>query len=89
MTTSLSVLIHQAMSLADPELTCRVMGHSWTSLGGRVCPRNEYSDCSQPVYQCHWCGEEDYGDFGGPGFADCFLNGPCDRSCVEDGKSKD
>jgi hypothetical protein len=33
---------------------------------------------------CSACGEEDYGDPGGPAHDECFKYGPCDRRCIAD-----
>lgn len=83
--TTLQQLIGQARALAGDDV-CAVLGHEWKSAGGRVCPRWADTDdnpglCSQTFYVCARCPAEDYGDPGGPGHRDCFVNGPCDPSC--------
>jgi hypothetical protein len=52
-------------------------GHDWQTDGGRQCPRAEDCGSSQVVYKCARCGVHDYGEPGGPGHDDCYLNGPC------------
>ncbi len=82
---SLQQLIGQAMSLAGDH-PCAVLGHDWKSYGGRACPRNSDGGgrCSQTAYRCARCGEEDYGDPGGPAYRECITEGPCDPSCEPD-----
>ena len=52
------------------QTACQAKGHTWKSEGGRACPR-DVSGCSQTVYQCSRCGEQDYGYPGGPAHAEC------------------
>lgn len=82
--TTLQQLIGQAKALAGDD-ACAVLGHQWKSVGGRCCPRTVEQggggNASQTVYVCARCPAEDYGDPGGPGHRDCFVNGPCDPSC--------
>ncbi len=42
----------------------------WRSEGGRPCPIG-WNGCSQAVYTDTVTGEYDYGEPGGPGYADC------------------
>jgi hypothetical protein len=82
---SLARLIAEAEVLAGGKHQCAVLGHLWKSAGGRACPRlgaDEFGRFSQTVYVCESCGAEDYGDPGGPAYAECFTHGPCDRSCL-------
>lgn len=77
---TLARLIAEAQVLAGGKHQCEVLGHIWVSDGGRQCPRatDLYEPrCSQTVYVCSSCEAEDYGEVGGPGFRDCFQNGPC------------
>jgi len=61
--------------------SCSVNGHEWVDHDcARPCPRS--GDNSQQVYVCGLCGEMDYGDPGGPGFRDCFKEGPCFEDCI-------
>lgn len=60
---------------------CRTVGHRWISAGGRACPRDPNSGNSQTFYVCERCGLEDYGDPGGPGWRDCYVDGPCEPQC--------
>jgi hypothetical protein len=84
--STLSRLIAEAKVLAGGKHQCEVLGHIWKSEGGRQCPRalpDEFEPpCSQTVYVCESCGEEDYGDPGGPAYRECITEGPCDRRCV-------
>ena len=66
--TRLHRLIAESVALAGGDL-CSI-GHEWTSVGGRACPRGS-EQCSQAVYRCTRCGEYDYGEPGGPGHDDC------------------
>ena len=71
-------LVEQARVLAgDESVSCAVVGHSWGSDGGRSCPKELYR-CSQTVYVCKRCGEQDYGERGGPAHAECFTQ--CKRT---------
>ena len=58
------------MSFGIRSHTCATTGHRWVMVGGRRCPKGR-DDCSQPAYECSWCGELDYGEPGGPGDRDC------------------
>jgi hypothetical protein len=49
---------------------CKRAGHDLVMIGGRPCPE-DYSGCSQTVYQCTRCGAYDYGEPGGQGWKDC------------------
>lgn len=62
-------LIGQAARLGGGDL-CAI-GHDWQSVGGRGCECTASINHSQPVFQCARCGDIDYGERGGPGFADC------------------
>lgn len=73
MTSALNALIHAASTELGSD-ACRAGKHDWQTMGGRGCPHPEdvgYGCCSQAVYECRTCGEVDYGDEGGPGYADC------------------
>lgn len=71
-------LVREAEQTAEAR-TCERDGHMWESDSARLCPRGG-SGCSQSFYVCRRCGEEDYGEPGGPGHADCFVqHGPHDR----------
>jgi hypothetical protein len=80
MTTPLQWLVTEAQALGGAH-PCVSLGHLWESEGGRVCPlRNDEIGCdeaSQTVYRCARCGDYDYGEPGGPGYADCMKF--CDR----------
>lgn len=81
---SLDRLIAEASVLAGGRHQCAELGHDWVTEGGRQCPRSTdlYTpNCSQSVYVCRACGWEDYGEKGGPGYRDCFINGPCSHAC--------
>ena len=58
------------------KVDCNANGHMWEGVGGRGCPKCDDGDgdpnCSQSVYVCKACGEEDYGDEGGPAYKECF-----------------
>lgn len=69
-------LIAKARSLANDH-PCATTGHVWDSDAGRGCPRQCFQ-ASQAVYRCARCGQFDYGEPGGPGHRDCFVDGPCD-----------
>jgi hypothetical protein len=56
--------------------TCEQLGHEWISCGGRPCPKNLTTECSQTVYACRRCGAVDYGEPGGPGAMEC------ERECL-------
>lgn len=79
-------LIAEAVALGGGNLCAS--GHDWWSDGGRQCPRNPHSSCSQPVYQCARCGAYDYGEPGGPGHDECMVRGPCSMSCSGSGGGK-
>jgi hypothetical protein len=70
------------------EFDCSKGRHAWVTDGARACPRESKDnrdedtqltdlslklECSQSVYKCRICGEEDYGEPGGPGYRDCFA----------------
>lgn len=74
---SLTALITEATLLAGYGHPCHT-GHAWVTEGGRQCPRGS-EQASQVVYVCARCGEQDYGEPGGPGHSDCER--PCDVSC--------
>jgi hypothetical protein len=82
MADSLKALIAEARSLANDH-PCASTGHLWESDGGRTCPRACYQ-ASQAVYRCARCDAWDYGEPGGPGYRDCFEQGPCDLQCEVD-----
>lgn len=85
MTNALQRLIAEASVLAGGQHQCAALGHNWKAVGGRRCPRapEEYEPrCSQTVFECQNCPAIDFGEPGGPGHADCYVNGPCDTSCV-------
>lgn len=63
---SLQFLIAEAVALGGGDLCAA--GHDWEEVGGRACYQ---CGGSQPVYQCARCGDWDYGDPGGPAWADC------------------
>lgn len=67
----LSQLIAEARSLANDDL-CTSTGHDWISEGGRVCHKG-FEDCSQTVYICQRCGQQDYGNKGGPAHKECKI----------------
>lgn len=62
-------------------------GHLWVTAGGRPCPRRHVDDqgrFSQTVFRCARCPVYDYGEPGGPGYENCYTDGPCHDSCVVD-----
>lgn len=70
MTIELQALIKEAsMELGSD--ACLQGKHLWESEGGRACPLDLTSECSQAVYRCTVCGQHDYGAKGGPGANDC------------------
>lgn len=70
-------LVEQARVLAgDETVSCAVVGHAWKSAGGRHCPK-DHCDCSQTVYVCERCEEQDYGELGGPAHRECSTG--CNR----------
>jgi len=69
--SGLQTLIKEAIQLADSN-NCALHGHAWSTEGGRPCPKH-YGDCSQAVHGCVRCGAQDYGDKGGPAYAECFT----------------
>lgn len=69
--SDLQTLIKEAIQLADSN-NCALHGHEWSTEGGRPCPKC-YDDCSQSVNVCIRCGAQDYGEVGGPGYAECFA----------------
>lgn len=72
-------LIAEARSLANDH-PCVAFGHKWESEGGRACPLG-WGDCSQTVYLCERCGTHDFGEKGGPAFAECNDRGFCKHLC--------
>lgn len=73
MTFALEALIREAATELGSE-ACANGRHQWRSIGGRSCPHPQeigYGRCSQPVYECTTCSAVDYGERGGPGWADC------------------
>ena len=76
MTFALEALVRQASTELGSE-ACRAGLHQWFSIGGRGCPHpqdigsHSIGGCSQAVYECATCGDTDYGERGGPGWADC------------------
>ncbi len=84
--TDLTRLIAEASVLAGGQHPCAILGHQWTSIGGRQCPYASDAaepNCSQTVYFCAACDCEDYGEPGGPGHHDCIVDGPCSFACGE------
>jgi len=69
MTPILNDLITGAITLAGGDTTAHG-GRIWRMEGGRSCPIG-WEDCSQPVFVDLASGEHDYGQPGGPGWADC------------------
>ena len=63
------------MSFGIRRHNCATTDHHWVMVGGRPCPKGR-DGCSQPAYECSWCGELDWGEEGGPGDRDCA---DCDR----------
>lgn len=63
----LAHLVAEAVALGGGNLCAS--GHDWGTDGGRPC------ECggSQVVYRCKRCGDYDYGDKGGPAYADCLA----------------
>lgn len=62
-------LITAAVQLAGDDAVSHG-ARMWQSEGGRRCPLG-WEGCSQAVYVDLKTGEYDYGQFGGPGHADC------------------
>ena len=60
-------------------IICWFAGHSWGSIGGRECPKG-YRKCSQTVYRCLRCGQDDYGWPYGPAYEEC---GECTEQDIE------
>lgn len=86
MPAELQRLIAEAGVLAGGDHPCAVLGHKWTTEGGRQCPYASDAvqpNCSQAVYVCSACGCTDYGEPGGPGHRDCVIEGPCSFACSE------
>jgi hypothetical protein len=71
-------LIAEARGLANDHPCVRA--HVWESVGGRGCPHRdterECGNASQTVYQCARCGDYDYGEPGGPAYAECEKGCP-------------
>lgn len=62
----------------EHDYDCLKLGHDWIVEGGRGCPKAyDNIECSQPVYVCRICGEEDYGYPGGPAYDVCYKE--CDK----------
>ena len=55
--------------------------HKWESNGGRGCHKGN-TNCSQTVYVCSVCGEEDYGYPDGPAYEECYIK--CDWELQEE-----
>ena len=69
----LNDLITAAIQLAGTEDQVSHNARLWQMEGGRECPLG-WGGCSQPVYVDLATGENDYGERGGPGHADCMRN---------------
>lgn len=85
---NLSRLLAEASVLAGGKHQCAELGHDWACAGGRRCPRATVDvepNCSQTVYVCRSCGEQDYGEPGGPGHRECYGDGStgCSFQCWE------
>lgn len=65
-------LVTHAIALGGEDLCAD--GHDWQSQGGRHCVR---CGLSQTVYQCARCGVWDYGERGGPAWAECEASSLC------------
>jgi hypothetical protein len=76
-TFALESLVRRAASELGSE-ACADGRHQWVSVGGRSCPKELDTCCSQAVYECRTCGDTDYGERGGPGHRDCFTD--CQRT---------
>jgi len=72
MTPLLNDLITGAIQLAGDAGVAHA-ARLWQSEGGRECPLG-WGGCSQPVFVDLKTGEYDYGEPGGPGYADCLRN---------------
>lgn len=70
-------ILAEAVALGGGNLCAA--GHDWQSIGGRYCERCD-GRASQPVFQCARCGQYDYGEPGGPGYAHCDPDVPCRAS---------
>lgn len=70
MTDSLLALVSEARLQLGSD-ACKAGRHQWGSEGGRACPLDLTTTCSQTVYRCVVCGDWDYGERGGPGHNDC------------------
>ncbi|MNK92717.1 hypothetical protein D3C87_1128490 [compost metagenome] len=80
---TITALIDAALQLGDPNNTA-YHGRLWQSEGGRSCPIG-WEDCSQTVYVDAATGENDYGEPGGPGHADCERHCPHGRFPNQEG----
>jgi len=70
----ITMILREAIRDASTQLgsdACRAGKHQWESIGGRSCPYDRSSSCSQAVYLCSVCMVFDYGQRGGPGHTDC------------------
>ena len=86
------------MSLTLPQLVAQARlddvcqhGHDWQTDSARGCQRHEdegLETCqgSQSCYVCARCGEIDYGERGGPGYADCVTYCGRDTTSRREGK---
>ena len=72
MTPRLNDLITGAIQLAGDSGVAHG-ARLWQIEGGRTCPLG-WGGCSQPVFVDLATGEHDYGEPGGPGYADCLRN---------------
>jgi hypothetical protein len=68
----LNELVTAAIQLAGDSAVSHA-ARLWQSEGGRGCPLG-WGGCSQPVFVDLKTGEYDYGEPGGPGYADCLRN---------------
>lgn len=79
MTFTLQSLIRSA-STELGSAACSEGRHQWQSEGGRGCPVDSCEEsCGQAVYVCVTCGTYDYGEPGGPGYADCMATRDCEH----------
>lgn len=69
--------LQQLILKASQELgsqACFQGKHDWVAEGGRGCPKGYEDNCSQPVYTCRTCGQQDYGTVGGPAYKECRVD---------------
>ncbi len=71
---ALNELITAAVQLAGADDLVSHNRALWQMVGGRACPIG-WGDCSQAVFENIKTGAYDYGEPGGPGYAECV------RSC--------